>query len=97
MSPGGMFRDRYCIFFILQNPCRTMGLIDILWPVFFPLRFLATIYADIFRAVPGVLVIYILGFGIPGLGLPGIPTDPFPYAVHPFTHRAQPMHNSRLI
>jgi polar amino acid transport system permease protein len=50
-------------------------------PVFFPLRFLATIYADIFRAVPGVLVIYILGFGIPGLGLPGIPTDPFPYAV----------------
>src|SRR5450759_45162 len=50
-------------------------------PVFFPLRLLATIYADIFRAVPGVLVIYILGFGIPGLGLPGIPTDPFPYAV----------------
>ena len=50
-------------------------------PVFFPLLFLATIYADIFRAVPGVLVIYILGFGIPGLGLPGIPTDRFLYAV----------------
>jgi len=28
-------------------------------PVFFPLRLIATIYADVFRALPGVLVIYI--------------------------------------
>jgi polar amino acid transport system permease protein len=42
---------------------------------------MATIYVDVFRALPGVLVIYILGFGIPGLNLPGIPTDPFMYAV----------------
>jgi polar amino acid transport system permease protein len=50
-------------------------------PVFFPLRFLSTIYVDVFRALPGVLVIYILGFGIPGLGIVGIPVEPFLYAV----------------
>ena len=37
-------------------------------PVFFPVRLLATVYVDLFRAVPGILVIYLLGFGIPGLG-----------------------------
>jgi polar amino acid transport system permease protein len=50
-------------------------------PVLFPLRLLATVYADVFRAVPGVLIIYLLGFGIPGLQIAGIPTDPFVYAV----------------
>ncbi|HSS35901.1 MAG TPA: amino acid ABC transporter permease [Patescibacteria group bacterium] len=50
-------------------------------PVFLPLRILATIYADVFRALPGVLVIFMLGFGIPGLGLAGVPVDPFFYAV----------------
>lgn len=50
-------------------------------PVLFPVRLLATVYVDVFRALPGVLVIYILGFGIPGLGLPGVPIEPFFYAV----------------
>ena len=50
-------------------------------PVLFPLRAMATIYADIFRALPGILVVYILGFGIPGLGIAGVPVDPFIYAV----------------
>jgi polar amino acid transport system permease protein len=50
-------------------------------PVFFPLRLLATIYADIFRAIPGLLIIVLLGFGIPGLGIAGVPTDPFLYAI----------------
>jgi polar amino acid transport system permease protein len=50
-------------------------------PVFFPVRLLSTIYVDFFRAVPGLLIIYLLGFGIPGLAIPGIPNDPFPYAV----------------
>jgi polar amino acid transport system permease protein len=54
-------------------------------PVFFPVRALATVYADIFRALPGVLVIFILGFGIPGLGLAGVPVDPFFYAVAALT------------
>jgi polar amino acid transport system permease protein len=46
-------------------------------PVFFPLRLIATIYVDFFRAVPGLLVISILGFGIPALDLPGVPNDVF--------------------
>jgi polar amino acid transport system permease protein len=50
-------------------------------PVFFPLRLLATIYTDFFRAVPGVLIIYLLGFGIPGLQIQGVPNSPFFYAV----------------
>jgi polar amino acid transport system permease protein len=36
----------------------------------FPLRLFATVYNDLFRGVPIVLVIYLFGFGIPGLGLP---------------------------
>lgn len=50
-------------------------------PVLFPLRAFATVYADIFRALPGILVIYILGFGIPGLGIAGVPTEQFFWAV----------------
>ena len=41
-------------------------------PVFFPMRLLAVIYTDFFRGVPLLLVIYIVGFGIPGLGLAGV-------------------------
>ena len=50
-------------------------------PVLFPLRLLATAYVDLFRAIPGVLVIFLLGFGIPGLRLPGVPNDPFFWGV----------------
>jgi polar amino acid transport system permease protein len=50
-------------------------------PVLFPVRLMATAYTDIFRALPGVLVIYILGFGMPGLGIDAIPKDPFFWAV----------------
>ena len=50
-------------------------------PVLLPVRILATVYADVFRALPGVLVIFILGFGIPALGLAGIPVEPLFYAV----------------
>jgi polar amino acid transport system permease protein len=50
-------------------------------PVFFPIRALATAYVDIFRALPGILVIYVLGFGIPILRIPGVPRDPFFWGV----------------
>src|SRR3954468_12282706 len=50
-------------------------------PVFFPVRLLATIYVDFFRAVPSLVFIYTLGFGIPALGLEGVPNDPFFYGV----------------
>lgn len=39
-------------------------------PVLFPLRLFATAYNDIFRGIPVILAIYLIGFGIPGLGLP---------------------------
>jgi polar amino acid transport system permease protein len=38
-------------------------------PVMFPLRVVATIYVDVFRGVPLLLVIYMIGFGIPALSL----------------------------
>jgi len=50
-------------------------------PALFPLRAMATLYVDVFRAIPGLLIIYVLGFGIPGLGIDGIPNDPFFWAV----------------
>ncbi|HEY6057328.1 MAG TPA: amino acid ABC transporter permease [Candidatus Limnocylindrales bacterium] len=50
-------------------------------PVFFPLRILATIYVDLFRALPGILVIFILGLGVPGLQIEGVPNDPFFWGV----------------
>jgi len=43
-------------------------------PVFFPLRLLATIYVDLFRGIPTILIVYLFGFGIPTLGIPGLPT-----------------------
>lgn len=45
-------------------------------PVFFPLRLFATVYADLFRGIPTILVIYILGFGVTALQLPGVPVSP---------------------
>jgi polar amino acid transport system permease protein len=44
-------------------------------PVFFPFRLIAVIYIDFFRGVPGLLVIYLLGLGIPALRLPGVTND----------------------
>jgi polar amino acid transport system permease protein len=54
-------------------------------PVFFPVRIMATIYADVFRAIPGVLVIFLLGFGIPGLGLVDPKTPSIFYGVAALT------------
>jgi polar amino acid transport system permease protein len=36
-------------------------------PVFFPLRALAAGYTDLFRGLPLIIVLYLVGFGIPGL------------------------------
>jgi polar amino acid transport system permease protein len=50
-------------------------------PMFLPLRILATVYADIFRAIPGVLVIFVLGLGIPGLGIVDPKTPPMLFGI----------------
>ena len=44
-------------------------------PVFFPIRLLAIVYADVFRGIPTILLIYMLGFGAPALGISGVPTS----------------------
>ena len=36
-------------------------------PVLYPVRLLATIYTDIFRGLPLLLVLLLIGFGVPGL------------------------------
>jgi len=50
-------------------------------PVFFPIRALAVGYTDLFRGIPTILVIYILGFGAPALQLQGVPDSPFFWGV----------------
>ena len=47
-------------------------------PVFFPLRALAAGYTDLFRGMPLIITLYLVGFGIPGLigsGGPRIPSE----------------------
>lgn len=43
---------------------------DVRAPVLFPLKLFGALYTDVFRGVPVILVIYLIGFGVPGLGLP---------------------------
>jgi polar amino acid transport system permease protein len=45
-------------------------------PGLLPVRMLATVWVDLFRGVPTVLLVYLIGFGIPALELEGLPTDP---------------------
>jgi polar amino acid transport system permease protein len=47
-------------------------------PVFFPLRALASGYTDLFRGMPLIITLYLVGFGVPGLigsGGPRIPSE----------------------
>ncbi len=46
-------------------------------PALFPLRMLAVVYADVFRGIPVILLVYLIGFGIPALDPPrGVLTNP---------------------
>lgn len=42
-------------------------------PFLAPLRLLAIVYTDLFRGIPTILVISLLGFGMPALQLQGVP------------------------
>ena len=50
-------------------------------PVFTPLRILAAAYTDLFRAVPTILVILLLGFGAPSLQIKGVPHSDIFWAI----------------
>jgi len=55
-------------------------------PAMFPLRVLAVLYADVFRGIPTILLVYLVGFGVPALAqadadggsssLSWLPTEP---------------------
>lgn len=45
--------------------------------VMFPVRAIAIGYVDLFRGVPTLLLVYLVGFGFPALRLQGVPVDPF--------------------
>jgi polar amino acid transport system permease protein len=38
-------------------------------PALFPVRLLATVWVDLFRGVPSILLVYLIGFGVPALAL----------------------------
>ncbi len=51
-----------------------------------PVRFLATVYCDIFRGFPVIITVYLVGFGIPLAGLPFLGDLPLPcYAIFALT------------
>lgn len=44
-------------------------------PAFFPIRALAIGFIDVLRGIPLILLILLLGFGVPALDLPGVPSS----------------------
>jgi polar amino acid transport system permease protein len=45
-------------------------------PALAPLRLLGALFVDVLRGVPTILVVYLIGFGVPALELSGVPDDP---------------------
>jgi polar amino acid transport system permease protein len=45
-------------------------------PILAPLRIVATIYTDVVRGIPTILLILLFGFGIPALNLQGLTNSP---------------------
>jgi polar amino acid transport system permease protein len=58
------------VFIIVEAAVLALGLVVALLrilkgPVFLPFRVLATVYTDVFRGVPTLLIVYLFGFGVP--------------------------------
>jgi polar amino acid transport system permease protein len=45
-------------------------------PALFPVRLGAVLFTDVVRGIPTLLLVYLVGFGVPALELKGLPTDP---------------------
>jgi polar amino acid transport system permease protein len=45
-------------------------------PALFPLRMMGAVYTDVLRGVPVILLVFLVGFGVPALELSGLPSDP---------------------
>lgn len=68
------------LFLIVEVVVLVLGLVVALVrlsesPALFPLRALAVAYVDIFRGIPTILMVYLVGFGIPALQIEGVPSD----------------------
>jgi polar amino acid transport system permease protein len=77
---GGFWLD-VRVFVIVEIAVLIVGLVVALvrtsaGPALFPIRLVATVYTDLFRGVPTLLLVYLIGFGIPALRLTGLPTEP---------------------
>ena len=77
---GGFWLD-VKVFVIVEIAVLFVGLVVALvrtsaGPALFPIRLIATVYTDLFRGVPTLLLVYLIGFGIPALRLTGLPTEP---------------------
>jgi polar amino acid transport system permease protein len=69
------------LFMIVEACVLVLGLLIALLrtsraPALFPLRMISTVFVDLFRGIPTILLVYLIGFGIPALQLTGLPTDP---------------------
>lgn len=70
---AGLWVNVYVLFFAAIGVAVVATLLAVVrtlrGPVFAPLRFLAAAYTDLFRGVPMIVLIYLVGFGIPALGV----------------------------
>ena len=69
------------LFVVVEAAVLVLGLVVALarisrTPALFPLRLLSALFVDVFRGIPTILVVYLIGFGVPALMLSGLPTDP---------------------
>ena len=69
------------VIFLIAEPCILVvgaGVAVIRWtvsPVMLPFRVLAVVYADVFRGIPTILLVYLAGIGLPALELQGLTTN----------------------
>lgn len=75
------FKVNVKIFMIAEPIILVLGLLLALMrnsrsPVLFPIRAFAVSYIDIFRGAPSLLVIMMLGFGVPALRISALPKSP---------------------
>ncbi|MDE1131985.1 MAG: amino acid ABC transporter permease [Ascidiaceihabitans sp.] len=76
------FKVNVMIFALCAPAIAILGLLialarDAKSPAFFPLRIFGAVFTDVFRGVPVILTVYLIGFGIPGLGLPRPYNSPY--------------------
>jgi polar amino acid transport system permease protein len=75
------FKLDVALFLLVEIAVLVLGLVVALVrttraPALFPIRALLVVFTDVFRGVPTILVVYLVGFGVPALQIKGLPSDP---------------------